>query len=114
MSDIAEAVRLNSRIVLICMLRDVRTRFGRTNLSYLLAIAWPLSHLFVIIISFTVLNKIAPIGNDPTVFAMSGLLPYIVVLYPATRDGNERDAKSPASEFHDCEAHSPDVRPMSA
>ncbi len=71
------------RIVLAFMLRDMRTRFGRSYVSYLLSIGWPLVHLLVMFIAYLLTHKIAPIGDDPSVFAATGLAPYILALYPA-------------------------------
>ena len=65
------------------MLRDMRTRFGRTYWHYLVAIAWPMSHLLGIVLGFTLMNRILPIGADSLVFISTGALPYILCLYPA-------------------------------
>ncbi|HEX8076236.1 MAG TPA: hypothetical protein VF511_00365, partial [Chthoniobacterales bacterium] len=37
----------------------------------------------MIVAAYALVNKIAPIGGDPSVFAVSGLLPYIICMYPA-------------------------------
>lgn len=65
------------------LLQDMRTRFGGQYITYLIAIAWPLSHIGFIIIGYLAVNKIAPIGDDPATFLTTGLLPYILCLYPA-------------------------------
>ena len=72
-----------ARILTAVALIDMKTRFGGSFLSYLIAIAWPLSHLSFIMIGFIASTKLAPMGDDPAVFAGSGLLPYILCLYPA-------------------------------
>jgi capsular polysaccharide transport system permease protein len=61
----------------------MRTRFGRSYLSYILAIAWPLIHLSVMFGGYVVTHKVAPVGDEPSVFAFTGLVPYILCLYPA-------------------------------
>lgn len=71
------------RIVLAFILRDMRTRFGRSYVSYLLSIGWPISHLLVMFGGYVVTHKLAPIGDDPSMFAFTGLVPYILFLYPA-------------------------------
>lgn len=71
------------RVLGAVLLRDMRTRFGRTHLGYLIAIAWPFTHLVVLVGARTVLNKLAPLGTEPAVFYATGVLPYILCLYPA-------------------------------
>jgi capsular polysaccharide transport system permease protein len=73
----------NKRIIRAIMLQDMRTRFGRSYFSYIISILWPLSHLTIIIAGYALLNKFAPIGGDPVMFAATGVLPYIMCLYPA-------------------------------
>jgi capsular polysaccharide transport system permease protein len=72
-----------AHILTAVMIIDMKTRFGGSILSYLFAIAWPLSHLTFIMIGILMSTKLAPMGDDPAVFAGSGLLPYILCLYPA-------------------------------
>ncbi|WP_256371999.1 ABC transporter permease [Ensifer sp. NM-2] len=69
------------------MLRDMRTRFGRSHASYLIAIAWPIVHLLVLVVIMAFVNRIAPIGGDPVVFVTSGVLAYILCFYPARAMG---------------------------
>ncbi len=71
------------RIVLAFMLRDMRTRYGRSYISYLISIAWPLFHLLTMYGVYVLTHQIAPIGDDPSIFAFTGLAPYILCLYPA-------------------------------
>ncbi|MBD9625274.1 ABC transporter permease [Ensifer sp. ENS06] len=76
---------VNQRIdvVLALILRDMRTRFGRSHLSYLVAVAWPLTHMVVIVVSASLTSKVIPIGTSQSVFVSTGVLPYILCLYPA-------------------------------
>lgn len=71
------------RVIGAVLLRDMRTRFGRTHLGYLIAVLWPFVHLLIIIVVRTFVAKIAPIGTEPAVFYATGVLPYILCLYPA-------------------------------
>lgn len=73
----------NQRIIRAIILQDMRTRFGRSYFSYIISILWPLSHLTIILVAYSFMNKIAPVGGDPVVFAATGVLPYIMCLYPA-------------------------------
>lgn len=72
------------RVLVAVLLRDMRTRYGRTHLGYLIAILWPFFHLAIIIGARTIFNKVAPpMGTEPAVFYATGVLPYILCFYPA-------------------------------
>ncbi|MGO9430501.1 MAG: hypothetical protein ACLP0Q_16800, partial [Rhodoblastus sp.] len=71
------------RIIVASILRDMRTRYGRSYFAYLIAIGWPLTHMLVMLVAYTLSNRIAPIGDDPSIFIATGVAPYILCLYPA-------------------------------
>ena len=78
------SVKTRLDVIGAVVLRDMRTRFGRSHLGYILAILWPLTHLVGITIIFSVLRRSAPIfGTDNAVFLATGALPYILVMYPS-------------------------------
>ena len=70
-------------LLIASLLRDMRTRFGRSYFSYILAVAWPLIHLSIMFGGYVLTHKVAPVGDEPSVFAFTGLVPYILCLYPA-------------------------------
>lgn len=76
-----------ANIVTALILRDMRTRFGRSHLGYLIAIGWPFVHLSVLVGIMAFVNRLAPIGGDPAVYVSTGVLPYILCLYPARMMG---------------------------
>lgn len=71
------------RIISMVLLMDMRTRFGSSYFGYLIAIAWPLSHLIIISGAYLLRNYVAPLGESPAVFVATGVVPYILCLYPA-------------------------------
>ena len=77
------ALSVQIRIIGSVIVRDMRTRFGRTHLGYLIAVMWPLSHLLFMLAGFTLAQRVAPIGTNATIFIATGMLPYILCLYPA-------------------------------
>lgn len=77
------ALKVHLRVIAAILVRDMRTRFGRTHLSYLVAVGMPLSHIISIVVAFITVNRIIPFGSDSTVFISTGALPYILCLYPA-------------------------------
>lgn len=71
------------RIMGAVLIQDMRTRFGNSHIAYLIAIAWPLSHIGVITAAYLFRVTIAPVGDSPTMFVGTGVVPYILCLYPA-------------------------------
>ncbi len=80
---VPEKLRMQGRIVAAVLLQDMRTRYGRSYLSYLIAIAWPLGHIIAIMGAYLLVTSLAPVGDDPAVFLATGMLPYILCLYPS-------------------------------
>lgn len=70
------------RLIGAVLLQDMRTRFGNSYLGYLIAIAWPLTHMAVITAIYFVRTQIAPVGDSPTMFVATGVIPYILCFYP--------------------------------
>ena len=78
-----DSLREHGRILVAVAIMDMKTRFGRSMLAYIVAIGWPLSHMLTLLVGYLITHSIAPIGDDPAVFAGSGLVPYVLCLYPA-------------------------------
>lgn len=76
------AIAIQTRVVGALVLRDMRTRFGRTFFGSLIIIAWPLTHLFILMAAFLLARNVIPIGTDSAVFIGTGVLPYILCFYP--------------------------------
>lgn len=74
---------VQSRVIGALILRDMRTRFGRKLTGWVIMVMWPLSHLLFIMLGYLIAHRIAPIGTNVTVFIGTGVLPYILCLYPA-------------------------------
>lgn len=81
----ALTVRFN--VISAMILRDMRTRFGRSYLGYLIAVGWPFSHLIILVGAMAYVRRLAPMGGDPAIWAITGVLPYILCLYPARMMG---------------------------
>ena len=77
------SLAIQFRVVGAIVLRDLRTRFGRTAFGSLIFVAWPLTHLCFIMAAFLLARRTLPIGTDPAVFVGTGVLPYILCFYPA-------------------------------
>jgi capsular polysaccharide transport system permease protein len=77
------ALAVQIRVIYALILRDMCTRFGRTFLGYIIAIAFPLTHLLALTASHVAIKQITPVGTDHALFIATGVLPYILCLYPA-------------------------------
>ncbi|WP_425987512.1 ABC transporter permease [Ensifer sp. R-19] len=96
---LAGILRLRVNVILALILRDMRTRFGRSHLGYLIAIGWPLAHLVSIVGVAAFINKVMPLGTDPAIFVATGALPYILCLYPARMIGQAIVSNKPLFLF---------------
>ncbi|WP_159349896.1 ABC transporter permease [Roseomonas harenae] len=72
------AIANQRRIVGAVLLRESRTRFGRTRLGYLWALAEPISHVMVMSIVYWAINRRAPVGDNVILFFITGVLPFFL------------------------------------
>jgi capsular polysaccharide transport system permease protein len=64
------------------MLRDIRTRFGSAP-GFLLAIAWPLSHILILVVLNVSFGRAAPYGESPALWFSTGVVPFMIFSYTA-------------------------------
>jgi capsular polysaccharide transport system permease protein len=76
-----KALRIQIRVVGALTLRDLRTRFGGTYVSYSIAVMWPLTHLVVLAAAYTLIGRQPSYGTDTFTWVLSGTLPFVVFLY---------------------------------
>jgi len=68
----------------VVLLQDMRTRMGSGNiLGYIWATTIPLIHMSVLTALFYVKTVVSPVGDNAGLFAATGIVPYILCLYPA-------------------------------
>lgn len=77
------AIVIQARVAGALMLRDVKTRFGGNPMNYIIAIAWPLAHMALLLTIYTVMGRNAPYGESALQFFATGVLPYLIFNYPA-------------------------------
>jgi capsular polysaccharide transport system permease protein len=75
------AFKRQRRVVFALMLRDIRTRFFGSGLGYLLAIAWPLSHILIVVAILVFADRVAPYGDNVALFVATGALPFMIFSY---------------------------------
>jgi len=78
-----EGLTAQLRVVLALVLRDMRSRFSHTFIGYIIMVLWPLSHLLALLVTYLFTRSLVPIGTSAAVFFATGLLPYILCLYPS-------------------------------
>jgi capsular polysaccharide transport system permease protein len=82
MTELIEPLNLQARVIAALVRRDLRTRFGRTIFGPLILVAWPLSHALFLMVLYVVTRRFAPKGTDTAIFFATGILPYMLCLYP--------------------------------
>src|SRR5271168_654845 len=79
--DLRSAAARQRRVLSALMLRNVRTRFFGHGLGYLMYIAWPLSHILIIVAMFVVAGRTAPYGDSVALFIATGAFPFWITIY---------------------------------
>jgi capsular polysaccharide transport system permease protein len=78
-----ESIGTQLRVIMALVLRDMRSRFSHTFFGYVILVLWPLSHLLMLLLTYLFTRSLVPIGTSAAVFFATGLLPYILCLYPS-------------------------------
>jgi capsular polysaccharide transport system permease protein len=75
------AAKRQWRVFYAIMLRNIRTKFFGNGLGYLVGIAWPLTHILVVVGIFLLAHRTAPYGDSTTLFVATGVVPYMTFSY---------------------------------
>lgn len=78
-----DLMKVQGRVIVALMLRDLKTRFFGSEFGYIIAVAWPLSHIFILIFVYTAAGRVAPYGESPALWFATGVVPYIAFSYTA-------------------------------
>lgn len=81
-----------ARVVGALVLRETRTRFGRTQLGYLWALAEPVAFVAIFSSVFGIFSRHPPIGDTYAMFFATGLLPFNLFMVLAKSLGSAFDA----------------------
>jgi capsular polysaccharide transport system permease protein len=76
-----EMLKAQWRILHALMLRDIKTRFGGSEWGFLIAIAWPLTHVLIVLLVNTGLGRAAPYGDSPALWVATGIIPFMAFNY---------------------------------
>jgi len=74
-------LRVHARILVALILRDVQTRFFGSAIGFVLAIAWPVSHIFIVLLINSAMGRAAPYGDSAALFFATGLVPFMCFHY---------------------------------
>jgi capsular polysaccharide transport system permease protein len=77
------AAQRQRRVLHALMLRYIRTRFFGNGLGYLVGIAWPLSHILILVMMFIFAGRTAPYGDSTVLFIATGVVPFMIFSYLA-------------------------------
>jgi len=81
--DLWSAARRQRRVLYALMLRNMRTKFFGNGLGYLVAVAWPLTHIVILVAIFAVAGRAAPFGDSIGLFIATGVVPFQTFNYVA-------------------------------
>lgn len=76
-----ELLRVQARVLFALMLRDINSRFFGSPYGFLIAIAWPLSHILVLLIVNTILGRAPPYGDSSALWYATGVVPFVAYSY---------------------------------
>lgn len=77
------SVVVQFRVLKALILRDIRTRFFGNGLGYVVAILWPLTHIALLLVIYSVLGRVPPYGGSVFQFLAIALVPTISYMYMA-------------------------------
>ena len=72
----SEALALQGRVLLALMLREARTRYGRTKIGYLWAVLEPSLHTAAFCVMYSCMGRVAPLGGGLPAFLVTGMSTY--------------------------------------
>jgi capsular polysaccharide transport system permease protein len=75
------ALRQKRNVMTAVMLRDMRTRYFNHGLGFLVVALWPLAHMLILIMIYTITNRSTPFGESMRVFFLTGLIPTLTFMY---------------------------------
>jgi capsular polysaccharide transport system permease protein len=82
-SNTAHAFQVWLNVINALLLRDIRARAGRFYTGYVVIFLMPFAHLAIVLAIFVALDKVPPVGTQPTLFFGLSILPFVVFVYPS-------------------------------
>lgn len=79
-ATLVEIMRAQRNVLTALILRDIRTRFGSAP-GFLIVIAWPLSHILILLAINVGLDRLAPYGESTVLWFSVSMTPFMIVSY---------------------------------
>lgn len=76
-----DALRSKRNVMFAVCLRDMRSRFFNHGLGFLLVSVWPLAHVLILLVIYTLVGRRTPFGESLNVFFATGLIPTLAFTY---------------------------------
>lgn len=81
--DLWSAAQRQRRVLHALMLRNIRTKFFGSGFGMMVAIAWPLSHIMILVVLYSALGRAPPYGDSTVLFIATGVVPFQTFGYMA-------------------------------
>ncbi|WP_298961412.1 ABC transporter permease [uncultured Methylobacterium sp.] len=93
------ALDVQLHVLSALILRDIRTRFGRTMWGYAIAVGWPSAHVCVLFTIMTIRHMPTPLGDSLILFVASGAVPFVTFTYSARKIMEATPSAKPLMSF---------------
>ncbi len=70
------AFNVQRRVIFALILRETRTRYGKTRIGYLWALFEPLAHILIFAAIFSFTGRASPLDESVALLVLTGLFPY--------------------------------------
>jgi capsular polysaccharide transport system permease protein len=80
-SPIKMALREKMHVMTAVALRDMRTRFFDHGIGFLVVPLWPLVHMLVLLLIYSLAGRETPYGDSLNVFFATGIIPTLLFMY---------------------------------
>ena len=92
MKEFWQAASVQRRVIFALILRETRTRYGKTRIGYLWALFEPLAHMLIFAAIFSFIGRSSPLNGSVALLVLTGLFPYNLFSNLATQLMNAIDA----------------------
>ncbi|MEH3147728.1 MAG: ABC transporter permease [Methylobacterium frigidaeris] len=93
------ALDVQLHVLSALILRDIRTRFGRTMWGYAIAVGWPSAHVCVLFVIMSIRHMPAPLGESLILFIATGAVPFVTFTYAARKIMEATPSAKPLMSF---------------
>lgn len=80
-AKLTELVREQCNVLVALILRDIKTRFFGSAWGFLLSLAWPLTHILILLLINAAAGRLAPYGDSAALWFATGIVPFIAFSY---------------------------------